>query len=103
MLPHSKGASLLPWHLVLPYSVPSSLSKEEGILGLGQGESLAAGQDQRPREGWWGAEGWGRLPPLIFSAHESPEEAQASSPLKLANYRMLMVILPIMMITASIT
>lgn len=45
----------------------------------------------------------GRLPQLIFSSHESPEETGASSVLKLVNYRMMMVILPVMMIIASIT
>lgn len=62
--------------------------------------------DRMGGEALWVAEGRreaGRLPQLIFSAHESPEEAPASSPLKLANCRMLMVILPIMTIIASIT
>lgn len=47
--------------------------------------------------------GVGRLPQLIFSEHKSPEEAWASLPLKLVNYRIMMAVLPIMMIIAPIT
>ena len=47
--------------------------------------------------------GVGKLPQLIFSENKSPEEAWASLPLKLVNYRMMMVILPIMMIIAPMT
>lgn len=102
MLPNILGASLQPWHLVLPHSIPLPPPRMKAFWVWDRKSPWR--QDRRTDPvGGSGRREAGRPPQLIFSSHESPREAQASSPLKLANYRMMMVILPIMMIIALIT
>ena len=101
VLPNVLGASLQPWDLVWPHSIPLPPTRMKAFWAWSR-ESPWRQDRRRAPVGGSGRREAGRLPQLIFSSHESPREAQASSPLKLANYRMMMVILPIMMIIALI-
>lgn len=97
----SKGATPLPRELTLPDRAPQSPRMKVSWAGAGGGSGDRTGA--RPC-GWAGQRsGAGRLPQPVFSEHGCPEEAWASLPLKLVNYRMMTVILPIMMIIAPTT